>query len=107
MPKIIYITADKQHYEVDVETGTNLMDAALDNMVPGIDGDCGGAAACGTCVVHIDAAFSARVGGPATEMEADMLALTDAATEQSRLGCQISMSDELDGLTVRLPQGQH
>jgi 2Fe-2S ferredoxin len=107
MPRITYITSENQSYEVDVPVGTNLMNAALDNGVPGIDGDCGGACACGTCLVQVDPAFAAKVGEPASDMEQEMLSLTDAATSTSRLGCQVTMTEELDGLIVRLPDGQH
>lgn len=107
MPKVIFITADEEVYNVDADTGTTVMEAAINNLVPGIDGDCGGAAACGTCMVHVDPAFVERVGGPATDMEAEMLSLTDDVSETSRLGCQVTISDELDGLTLRLPRAQH
>ena len=107
MPTITYITHDGQRYEVTVDEGTHLMAAAVDNGVPGIDGDCGGNCACATCHVHVDDAWRAAVGGPASDMEKDLLGFADGADESSRLGCQVTVDAELDGLVVRLPLGQH
>ena len=94
-------------HEVDVDNGTTLMAAALDNDVPGIDGDCGGNCACATCHVFVDEAWRSRVGGPASDNESDLLGFADGANESSRLGCQVEVTDELDGIVVRLPLGQH
>ena len=107
MTKVIFITADNQEHQVDAENGSTAMDAALNNMVPGIDGDCGGMAACGTCHVFVDPQFSDKVGAAAEGLEADMLALTDDVAENSRLACQIVIEDKHDGLILRIPQGQH
>ena len=107
MPKVTFITADEEMNKVEVDEGSTVMEAAINNMVPGIDGDCGGAAACGTCMVHVDTAFVDKVGGPASDMESEMLSLTDDVSDTSRLGCQITITDEMDGLTLRLPRAQH
>lgn len=107
MPKITFIAADNQEYQVEAATGQTAMDAALDNMIPGIDGDCGGVAACGTCHVYADAQWLAKIGTANPGIEQDMLALTDNATANSRLACQITLGDEHDGLILRMPAAQH
>jgi 2Fe-2S ferredoxin len=93
-------------HEVEAPTGTSLMEAAVRNSVPGIDGDCGGAAACATCHVYVDADWFVATG-PQTEMEQSMLAFAEGVGPTSRLGCQIKMRPELDGLTVEMPESQH
>ena len=107
MVRITFIGAEGGSHEVEVEAGLNVKDAALQNNVPGIDGDCGGACACATCHVYVDAAWAERVGGPASDMERDMLAFADDTEPTSRLGCQITLTETLDGLVLRLPLGQH
>jgi 2Fe-2S ferredoxin len=74
--------------------------------VPGIDGDCGGACACATCHVYVDEAWNGRAGERST-MESSMLEFAENVESNSRLGCQIKMTADLDGLTVRLPESQH
>lgn len=106
MPKIIFIENDDTVHEVTAETGTSLMEAAFDNGVPGIDADCGGQCACATCHVFINGEWAAKI--PAREeMEETMLELAEGVTENSRLACQIPITDALDGLTVQLPAAQH
>jgi 2Fe-2S ferredoxin len=107
MPKIKYITHDGKEYDVDAPAGASVMEAATSNNVPGIDGDCGGAPACGTCHVYVDPAWAAKAGTPTQDAEQEMLLLLDNHQENSRLCCQISISADLDGLVVRLPRGQH
>jgi ferredoxin, 2Fe-2S len=107
MPKIIFISADGAERTVDAAEGSTAMDAATQNLVPGIDADCGGAAACGTCHVYVDPAWTTRAGGATPGIEQDMLALTDNAEPSSRLACQIRMTPELDGLVLRIPANQH
>jgi 2Fe-2S ferredoxin len=106
MIKVTYIESDGTSRDVNVEEGVNLMDAALDNMVPGIDGDCGGVCACATCHVHVEASWIDKLK-PMDETEDAMLELTDDRNESSRLGCQIIATPELDGLIVYTPEGQH
>lgn len=79
------------------------MTVALDNSIPGIDGDCGGNCACATCHIYVDTA----IVGHANEEERDMLSIADDVQDDSRLGCQISVTQDLDGLVVKLPAGQH
>lgn len=106
MIKVNYIESDGTKREVEVEEGVNLMDAALDNLVPGIDGDCGGVCACATCHVHVDPAWVDKIP-PMDDTEDAMLELTDDRDESSRLCCQLKASSELDGIVVRTPASQH
>ena len=105
MAKITYIEHNGTTHEVDAETGLSVMEVAIKNMVPGIDADCGGACACATCHVYVDEAWREKVGEPNT-METSMLDFAHDAKENSRLSCQIKVSDDLDGLVVRLPEFQ-
>ena len=106
MTKVTYIEHSGKNHEIDVDDGINLMDAALDNMVPGIDGDCGGVCACATCHVHVDPTWVSKLP-PMEATEDAMLELADGRDETSRLACQIKMSPELEGLVLRTPAGQH
>jgi 2Fe-2S ferredoxin len=106
MPRVHFIAFDGTPHEVDVPSGTSLMRAATDNAVPGIDGDCGGQAACATCHLFIEPPWAARTG-TRSAIEEDMLNFTSGLRDTSRLGCQVRISDELDGIVVHLPEGQH
>ena len=106
MAKITYIEHDGREHTVDVKTGLSVMEGAIRNNVPGIDADCGGACACATCHVYVDEAFAAETGR-ASAMEESMLDFAENVQPNSRLSCQIRVSDDLDGLIVRLPESQH
>lgn len=105
MAKITYIQADDTEIIVDVENGMSVMEGAIRNMVRGIEAECGGACACATCHVYIEGKWFGIVGGPG-EMEEDMLDFAFELKENSRLSCQIEVSDKLDGLIVRVPAKQ-
>ena len=105
MPHVVYIDHEGTEHVVDVPNGDSLMQAALDNGVPSILGDCGGACACATCHVYVDPAWAERVG-PADETEAAMLEGVNDPEPTSRLSCQIFMRNELEGVVVRLPESQ-
>ncbi len=105
MPKITYIAHDGHQYEVEADIGTTVMENAVKNSVPGIEAECGGACACATCHVYVDDAWREKTGEPEI-MEEDMLDFAFEPKESSRLSCQIKMSDELDGLVVRIPERQ-
>ena len=105
MAKIIFITHDGKEHIVDVAPGWSLMEGAVKNNVPGIDADCGGACACATCHVYVDDAWQEKVGGP-TPMEEDMLDFGYDVRPNSRLSCQIKVTNELDGLVVSTPERQ-
>ncbi len=106
MPQIHFILKDGTTRAVDATAGHSVMETAIRANVRGIDAECGGSCACATCHVYVDAAFFARLDPP-DEMEAEML--DEVAVEReptSRLSCQIVVTPELDGLTVRVPQRQ-
>ncbi|WP_270374022.1 2Fe-2S iron-sulfur cluster-binding protein [Marinicauda sp. Alg238-R41] len=105
MAKITYIEHDGTEHVVEAETGLTVMEAAIRNMVPGIDADCGGACACATCHVYVDEAWTEKTGERAS-MEDSMLDFATDVQDNSRLSCQIKISDALDGLVVRLPEEQ-
>lgn len=105
MSKVIYIDKKDKQYAVDVKNGTNLMQAAIDNLVPGILGDCGGVAACATCHVFVDPEWDDRAG-KASDIELDLIDGLLDTKPTSRLACQIIMSDKLDGIVLHLPEQQ-
>ena len=105
MPKITYIDSKGTARTVDAVLGSTVMEAAIRNAIPGIEAECGGACACATCHVYVDAAWRAKVGEP-SPMEEDMLDFGYDVRANSRLSCQIKVSDELDGLVVRTPEKQ-
>ena len=105
MPKITLIEFTGQDHVIDAEVGKSLMQNAIDNGVPGIDADCGGACACGTCHCFVEAAWR-EATGEADAMEEAMLGMRPDREENSRLSCQITVTDELDGLVVKLPEFQ-
>ena len=106
MTKIIYIDHEGTEREIDAKNGETVMETAIKNSIPGIDADCGGACACATCNVYVDEAFMEKVGSP-EDMEQSMLDFAENVQPNSRLCCQISVSDDLDGLRVTTPESQH
>jgi len=90
---------------VETAAGNSVMDAALDNNVPGIIGQCGGGCTCVTCHCYVDAPWFSRLPEPHAD-ELEMLEFALDKTPSSRLSCQITLTDDLDGLTVRLPERQ-
>lgn len=106
MPRITFIEHDGTAHQVEAANGQSLMRAAVDNGVPGIDADCGGECACATCHVYVEPDWLARTG-ERSEMERSMLSFAAVTQDNSRLSCQVAVSDALDGLVVRLPDGQH
>lgn len=106
MTKITYVEFNGLEHVVEVKPGLSVMESAVRNNVPGIDADCGGACACATCHVYIDEAWREKTGKP-TAMEESMLDFAEAVEPNSRLSCQIRVSDALDGLIVHLPVSQH
>lgn len=98
MAKITFNTSDGQSHTLESSKGT-IMELAVKNRIRGIDGDCGGVCSCATCHVRVNPDQLDLVG-PASELERDMLELDDSANEYSRLGCQIDISEKLDGLIL-------
>lgn len=105
MAKITYIAHDGTNFVVDAENGSTVMENAIKNAVPGIEAECGGACACATCHVYVDDAWVPKTG-EAEAMEEDMLDFAYDIQPGSRLSCQIKVTDELDGLIVRVPERQ-
>ena len=105
MAKITYIEFNGTQHIVEVNTGLSVMEGAIDNGVPGIAAECGGACSCATCHVYVDPAWVAATGN-AEHLEKDMLECAMDLQDNSRLSCQIEVSDELDGLVVRMPELQ-
>jgi 2Fe-2S ferredoxin len=106
MAKITYIEFDGTEHPVDVRNGLSVMEGAVRNSVPGIDADCGGACACATCHVYVDPEWTDKAG-TRSAMEDSMLDFAENVEPNSRLSCQIKVSDALDGLIVRMPESQH
>jgi len=106
MAKIKYIEHSGKEHVVDVKPGMTVMEGAVKNLIPGIDADCGGACACATCHVYVDGAWVAKIE-PMQEMEKTMLDFAEGVEPNSRLSCQIKITDALDGFTVRMPKSQH
>lgn len=110
MPKVTFIEHDGTAHSVEAQLGLSLMLAAITNNVPGIDADCGGECACATCHVYIEPDWQQRVteiSGPPNAQEASMLSFAATTQASSRLACQIIVTETLDGLSVRMPDGQH
>ena len=106
MPKLVVVNRDGEESTIEVGDGLTVMEGARDNNIPGIEADCGGACACSTCHVYVDAAWVAKL--PAKDaMEEDMLDFAwEPDTEKSRLTCQLKVTDALDGLVVQMPEKQ-
>ena len=108
MPKVTYIEYNGREHVVELAVGRSVMRGAVDNNIPGIDADCGGECACATCHVFVDPAWLEKTGLPVLgSQEASMLSFAAVTQDNSRLSCQIKMREELDGLVVRMPEGQH
>ncbi|MEM1189434.1 MAG: 2Fe-2S iron-sulfur cluster-binding protein [Pseudomonadota bacterium] len=105
MPKIVYVLSDGSEVEVDANAGDSVMQTAINNMVDGIVAECGGCLSCATCHVYVDDSWRDRVGAPDANEKA-ILELAIDPDESSRLSCQVVVSDDLDGLRVRVPEEQ-
>ena len=105
MAKIKYIEHNGKEHEIEVSSGLTVMEGAIKNNIPGIDADCGGACECATCHVYINQDWVEKLN-PKEDTEEDMLDFAFDVKENSRLSCQISVTDELDGLVVNLPEKQ-
>src|SRR6188472_598920 len=105
MPRISYLQDEGSARTIDVAAGANVMRTAIENDVPGIVAECGGAAACATCHVYVDARFGARFARP-TEIEDDMLENAAERRPESRLSCQLNLPRGLEELVVRVPATQ-
>ena len=105
MPKITYIEHNGKSHEIEVSNELSVMEGALQNNIPGIDADCGGSCACATCHVYVDEKWFDKL--PKKESaEEDMLDMAYEPKKNSRLSCQITVEDGLDGLVVKMPSKQ-
>jgi 2Fe-2S ferredoxin len=106
VPKVVYVSTEGDERVVDAAVGETVMSAAVRSGVPGIVGECGGNNSCATCHVWVRSGFADRVGGPG-DLEDDLLDLgAEDRRATSRLGCQIKIDDDLDGLVVDVPPTQ-
>ncbi|MEX2367431.1 MAG: 2Fe-2S iron-sulfur cluster-binding protein [Pseudohongiellaceae bacterium] len=105
MPLVKYISHDGAINEIEVESGSSVMQGAVDNMLDGIVAECGGSCSCATCHVYVDEQWQDKIPPP-DAMEKDMLECVLEPRENSRLSCQIKVGDELDGLVIRMPESQ-
>ncbi|MGV3652824.1 MAG: 2Fe-2S iron-sulfur cluster-binding protein [Noviherbaspirillum sp.] len=105
MPKAIFISPEGEQRTVEVPAGWSLMEAAREGGIPGIVAECGGGAICGTCHVKVDPEWHSRLG-PVDPSEGALLEAVPERCDTSRLACQIVMSEELDGICLRIPSEQ-
>jgi 2Fe-2S ferredoxin len=105
MAKITFIDHTGAARTVDADVGSTVMETAIKNGIAGIEAECGGACACATCHVYVDEAWREKTGAP-SPMEEDMLDFGFDVRANSRLSCQIKVTDALDGLVVRTPERQ-
>ena len=105
MPKITYIEHNGKSHTIEIANGLSVMEGAVQNNIPGIDADCGGSMACATCHVYVKEEWLDKL--PTKEDgEEDMLDMAFEPKKNSRLSCQLVVSDDLDGLTVDIPSKQ-
>ena len=105
MAKITYNTHDNKTHSIDVQNGLTVMEGAVQNDIPGIDADCGGSMACATCHVYVEEKWLNKLS-KAEEAEVDMIDMAFEPKKNSRLSCQLIVSDELEGLEVTTPAQQ-
>ena len=105
MVKIVFIEHSGQEHAVETNPGASVMIAAVSNGVPGIDADCGGACSCATCHVYVDQEWLEKTGEINPTEEA-MLSISTDRKDNSRLSCQIQVTEDLDGLVVNMPEFQ-
>ena len=105
MPKITYVESTGQRRTIDVPKGLSVMEGAIQNKIPGIDADCGGGMACATCHVYVKEEWFDKLSKK-EDGEEDMLDMAFEPKKNSRLSCQLVVSDEIDGLIVNIPSKQ-
>ena len=105
MPKITYIELNGKAHTIDVQNGLTVMEGAVQNDIPGIDADCGGSMACATCHVYVKDDWYDKLDEK-SEGEDEMIDQAYEPKKNSRLSCQITVSDKIEGLVVHLPEKQ-
>ena len=105
MPRVIFVEADGTEHSVVAKAGISLMEAARNESIPGIDAICGGCCACATCHVYVRLEWQACTGSPSDE-EREMLEFASDPRQESRLSCQMIVTESMDGLVVDMPEDQ-
>ena len=105
MPKITYIEHNGKSHTLEVPNGLTVMEGAVQNNISGIDAECGGSCACATCHVYVDKKWFNKLPNK-ENAEEDMLDMAFELKPLSRLSCQLTVTDELDGLVVKMPSKQ-
>jgi 2Fe-2S ferredoxin len=105
MAKVTYIEHNGKSHTIEVSNGLSLMEGAVQNNIPGIDADCGGSCACATCHVYVDENWFSKLPNK-EQAEEDMLDMAFEPGKFSRLACQITVTDDLDGVIVKMPSKQ-
>ena len=105
MAKITFKTHDNNSHVIDIKNGLSVMEGAVQNDIPGIDADCGGGMACATCHVYVNEEWLDKLSAK-EDGEEDMLDMAYEPKKNSRLSCQLIVSEELDGLVVNIPSKQ-
>ena len=105
MANIIYIESNDKSHTVEVANGLSVMEGAVQNDIPGIDADCGGGMACATCHVYVKEEWYDKIPKK-KDGEEDMLDMAYEPNQFSRLSCQLTVTDELEGLVVKMPSKQ-
>jgi ferredoxin, 2Fe-2S len=103
--RITYVESNGNEHVIEAAPGTSVMEGAVRNGIQGIDADCGGACACATCHVYVDPAWQVK-SGQRNPLEESMLEFVENVRPNSRLSCQITVTEDLDGLIVRMPESQ-
>jgi 2Fe-2S ferredoxin len=103
LPRLTFVTLDGERHHVEAEAGLSVMEAATRNGIEGIPADCGGACACATCHVYVDPTWLDKLP-PKSDIEADMLECTQNPQPNSRLSCQIIITNQLNGITLVVPE---
>lgn len=106
MPTVMFITSDGDTVEVNAESGTSVMQAAVDNGIDAILADCGGCCSCATCHCFVDNDWIEKTGEK-SDIETNLLGMVSGLRNNSRLSCQIMVTDKMDGLVIHLPESQY
>lgn len=106
MVRIIYVESNGTEHQVEVPVGRSVMEGAVKNNIPGIDAECMGACACATCHVYVDPKWMPALS-PCSDQEGTLIEYVENVQENSRLSCQIKVTEVLEGLIVRIPESQH
>lgn len=106
MPTVTFITSDGDTVEVNAESGTSVMQAAVDNGIDAILADCGGCCSCATCHCFVDNDWIEKTGEK-SDIETNLLGMVSGLRDNSRLSCQIMVTDKMDGLVIHLPESQY